>query len=169
MNRPGYSGGSILILIVSVSSGGLVWDHQWPGDPSGVWRPEPDPPGDQTAAPAARHDLGWATAIRFCHHRRGGEEGSRLHARTGTFAARRPRKQLFQPSKPFRSRAALWFLISQMDSASQQQLGSVLATQQEVLKNLDELRWVAVDVWTGCCFCKKKIKIKKLRWILDTP
>lgn len=24
MNRPGYSGGSILILIVSVSSGGLV-------------------------------------------------------------------------------------------------------------------------------------------------
>lgn len=30
--------------------------------------------------------------------------------------------------------------ISQMDSASQQQLGSVLATQQEVLKNLNELR-----------------------------
>lgn len=49
--------------------------------------------------------------------------------------------------------------VSQMDSASQQQLGSVLATQQEVLKNLNELRWVValvtVDVWTSCCFCKK--------------
>lgn len=33
----------------------------------------------------------------------------------------------------------VWFLL-QLDAASQQQLGSMLTSQQEVLKNLNELR-----------------------------
>lgn len=112
MNRPGYFGGFILILIVSVSSWGLVWDREWSGDPPGVWRPEPDPPGDQTAAPAARHDLGWATAICLCHHRRGRQEGSGRCARTGTFWVHRRIKQVLQTSKPFSSQAVFLVCLS---------------------------------------------------------
>lgn len=57
-----------LDVFVSVSSRGLVRDCERPGDPSGVRGSEPDPPGDQTAAPAACHDPGRAASIRFCHH-----------------------------------------------------------------------------------------------------
>lgn len=60
---------------MSIFSWGLVREREWPGDPSGVWRPEPDPPGDQTAAPAARYDPGRAAPIRLCRHRRGRQKG----------------------------------------------------------------------------------------------
>lgn len=157
LNRPGYFVSFILVIIVSVSSWGLVRECEWSGDPPGVWRPEPDPPGDQTAAPAARHDLGWATAIRFRCHRRGCEEGSGHHPGTGKRHLYRPIKRFFTPQRC--SALRLFFGVLKMDSARQLQLDSVLATQQEVLKNLNDLRWVtallAVEVWTSCCFFNK--------------
>ena len=174
MNRPVYFVGFIFILIVSVSSWGLVWDGEWSGDPPGVWRPEPDPPGDQTAAPAACNDLGWTTAICFSHHWRGHQEGSRRCFRTGTFKTPM-NKGAFSNLRAVQLSGSSLVFDSQMDSASQQQLASVLATQDEVLKNLNELRWVAtlvaVDFWTRCCFCKKKKtnKQKTGGWVLNTP
>lgn len=66
-------------------------------------------------------------------------------------------KAAFSNLKAVRFSGSSLVFVFQMDSASQHQLGSVLATQQEVLKSLNELRWVPalVDVWTSC-FCKKK-------------
>lgn len=50
-------------------SWGPVWKREWPGDPSGVWRSEPNPPGNQAVEPAAGHDPGWTAAIRVGPHR----------------------------------------------------------------------------------------------------
>lgn len=68
---------------MSIISWGFVRERERPGDPPGVWRPEPDPPGDQTAAPAARYDPGRATALRLCHHRWGRQEGDERRVGTG--------------------------------------------------------------------------------------
>lgn len=68
-------------------------------------------------------------------------------------------KAAFSTLKAVQLSGSWLVFVSQVDSASQQQLGSVLATQQEVLNNLNELRWVAVDVWTSCCFCHKNMKV----------
>lgn len=75
-------------------------------------------------------------------------------------------KAAFSNLKVVQLSGGSFVFVSQVDSASQQQLGSVLATQQEVLQKLNELRWVAahvaVDVWTSRWFCEKT------RRILDT-
>lgn len=68
-------------------SRGPVWERERPGDPSGVWRPDADPPGDQAAAPAARHDPGRAAALRGPHHGGGHQEGH--GGRVGTGEKRR--------------------------------------------------------------------------------
>lgn len=95
----------ISIIIATVSSWGLVWEREWSGDPPGVRRPESDPPGDQAAAPAARHDLGRATAIRFCCHRGSRQEGGRRHARAGIHHLHRWIKHVFQTSVLLSSQA----------------------------------------------------------------
>lgn len=68
---------------MSIVSWRFVRERERPGDPAGVRRPEPDPPGDQTAAPAARYDPGRAAAIRLCHHRWGRQEGDERRVGTG--------------------------------------------------------------------------------------
>lgn len=64
-------------------SWGFVREREWPGDPSSVWRPEPDPSGNQTAQPAARYDPGRTASIRICHHGRGGQKGDDRWVGTG--------------------------------------------------------------------------------------
>lgn len=76
-----------VIFFVSISSRGLVRERERPGDPPGVRGPEPDPPGDQAAAPAARHDPGRAAPVRLCHHRWGCQEGDERCVGTGEHAA----------------------------------------------------------------------------------
>lgn len=75
-------------IFISLFSWGFVRERERPGDPSGVWRPEPDPPRDQTAAPAARHDPGRAAAIRLRRHRPDRQEGHAGRVGTGEVATR---------------------------------------------------------------------------------
>lgn len=61
----------LLLGFLLFLSGRSVRERERARDPSGVRGSEPNPPGDQTAEPAAGHDPGRAAPLRLRHHRGG--------------------------------------------------------------------------------------------------